>query len=351
METNHKVYFTDSRDLHWLIPSDSIDLIVTSPPYPMIEMWDSLFSSFNSDIKKAIKKQDGRTAFELMHFELDKVWKDSYRILKQGGIACINIGDATRTIGANFRLYSNHSRIISKCIELGFDTLPLILWRKQTNAPNKFMGSGMLPAGAYITLEHEYIIILRKNGKREFKSGSEKFNRTQSSYFWEERNAWFSDTWDFKGLRQYLDVKEDRDLRKRSAAFPLELPVRLINMFSCRGDTVFDPFVGTGATMFAAMAFGRNSLGIEIDKGFKPLIFSNPEMLMNILNHYIKERLEKHEKFTNEYQHKKGKLKYLNKNCKFPVMTKQETEIIFNYIDEILPYENMDCIVKYREKT
>jgi modification methylase len=351
METNHKVYFTDSRDLERVVPAESIDLIVTSPPYPMIEMWDDLFSSFNCEIKKAIKRHDGKAAFEFMHYELDKVWEGSYRTLKSGGLACINIGDATRKIGADFRLYSNHSRIISKCMELGFDTLPLILWKKQTNAPNKFMGSGMLPAGAYVTLEHEYIIILRKNGKRIFRSGSESLNRAKSSFFWEERNAWFSDIWDFKGVRQDLDVKLYRDLRKRSAAFPFELPVRLINMYSCRGDTVLDPFAGTGGTLLASMAFGRNSVGIEIDKEFKPLIFPDPARLKDFLNFYIRGRLDNHIRFSDEYKNRKGKMKYLNKNYNFPVMTRQETEIIFNYIDEILPYEDADynCVVRYFE--
>ena len=78
---------------------------------------------------------------------------------------------------------------------LGFQSIPLILWRKQTNAPNKFMGSGMLPAGAYVTLEHEYILVLRKGSKREFKKAEEKRNRHESAIFWEERNIWYSDIW------------------------------------------------------------------------------------------------------------------------------------------------------------
>lgn len=71
------------------------------------------------------------------------------------------IGDATRTINGEFKLYNNHSRIVKSCSELGLTTLPDIIWHKTTNAPNKFMGSGMLPCGAYVTLEHEYILIFR----------------------------------------------------------------------------------------------------------------------------------------------------------------------------------------------
>ena len=101
---------------------------------------------------------DGNSAFELMHRLFHNMWGEVFRVLKYGGIACINIGDATRTIHKHFRLYLNHARILSKCIELGFSNLPNIIWRKQTNAPNKFMGSGMLPPGAYVTLEHEYVL-------------------------------------------------------------------------------------------------------------------------------------------------------------------------------------------------
>ena len=249
------------------LPDESIDLMVTSPPYPIIEMWDRLFSEQNSAIKDALEQNDGNKAFELMHQELDKVWAEVYRVLRQGGFACINIGDATRKIGNEFKLYSNHSRILEHCLSLGFSSLPEILWRKQTNAPNKFMGAGMLPAGAYITLEHEFILVLRKGGKREFKTAEEKLRRMKSAFFWEERNLWFSDVWeDLKGTKQNNINKK---IRERSGAYPFELAYRIINMFSLREDTVLDPFLGTGTTTAAAMATGRNSIGIEIDPNFK----------------------------------------------------------------------------------
>jgi DNA modification methylase len=95
-ETSHRIYFADSRALEF-IPSESVRLVVTSPPYPMIEMWDDCFAAQNGDIRKAIDGFDGRTAFRLMHLELDKVWNQVHRILKHGGLACINVGDATRT--------------------------------------------------------------------------------------------------------------------------------------------------------------------------------------------------------------------------------------------------------------
>ena len=243
MKTSHRILFKNASDLSELA-DQSIDLMVTSPPYPMIEMWDEIFSLQNSAIKNALEQKDGKTAFELMHQELDKVWSETFRVLKEGGFACINIGDATRKIDSEFELYPSHSRILQNCLKLGFSALPEILWRKQTNAPNKFMGSGMLPAGAYVTLEHEFILILRKGGKREFKTSEEKLKRMQSAFFWEERNLWFSDVWeDLKGAKQN---KIHREIRERSGAYPFELPYRIINMFSLRGDTVLDPFLGPG---------------------------------------------------------------------------------------------------------
>lgn len=109
MKTSHTIVFHNSNQMD-AIPSNSIDLVVTSPPYPMIEMWDENFSKQNIKIGEALNKKDGPSTFELMHKELDLVWDEVSRVLKRGGIACINIGDATRTIDDHFALYTNHSR-------------------------------------------------------------------------------------------------------------------------------------------------------------------------------------------------------------------------------------------------
>ena len=130
------------------VADSSVDLVVTSPPYPMIEMWDGVFSEQDAQIAVYLSADRGRDAFESMHSLLENAWIEVKRVLRPGGIACVNIGDAVRTIDGDFRLYSNHSRILGAFLGLGFDALPDILWRKQTNAPNKFMGSGMLPVGA-----------------------------------------------------------------------------------------------------------------------------------------------------------------------------------------------------------
>jgi DNA modification methylase len=183
--------------------------------------------------------------FEAQHQALDAVWAECARVLADGGFLCVNIGDATRSLNDQFCLYPNHARILTAAMRLGLTPLPDILWRKPNNSPNKFMGSGTLPAGAYVTYEHEYILILRKGGKRQF-SKEEQARRAASAYFWEERNQWFSDLWtDLLGADQRL---LDPEARARSAAYPLELPYRLILMYSIEGDVVLDPFVGTGTT-------------------------------------------------------------------------------------------------------
>lgn len=329
MQTTHRLIFQDSSKISAL-DDQSIDLVVTSPPYPMIAMWDEQFVVMNPEIGPFLEIGDCRSAFEAMHAVLDRVWQELYRVMKEGAYACINVGDATRTINKRFRLFANHSRIQSKLYALGFDILPLILWRKQTNVPNKFMGSGMLPAGAYVTLEHEYILIFRKGNKRVFSTANEKQIRMLSSFFWEERNAWFSDFWDFKGARQETNNLE---LRARNAAFPITLPFRLINMYSVFGDTVFDPFAGTGTTTLAAVAAGRNSIGCEIDQSFSEPISKSLLKETMRLNRYNSERIRCHLEFVRKRSAEKEKMKYHNSYFGFPVMTRQEKELKLAFID------------------
>ncbi|MCF6248520.1 MAG: site-specific DNA-methyltransferase [Desulfobacula sp.] len=263
-----------------------------------------------------------------MHQILDATWKESYRVLKPGGFACINIGDATRTVNGNFALYTNHARILKFTQEIGFCALPCILWRKQTNAPNKFMGSGMLPAGAYVTLEHEYILILRKGAKREFKKDTDKKNRRSSALFWEERNLWFSDIWfDIKGSPQAIN---DKNTRKRSAAYPFELAYRLINMYSAKGDLVLDPYLGMGTTTSAAIASGRNSIGYEIDNMLQDANNRTKEAIIETSRQIIRQRLVNHIDFVLKRINVKGKLKYNNSHYEFPIITAQEKELLIN---------------------
>ena len=332
MKTTHKILFQDARDLKE-IPSESVDLVVTSPPYPMISMWDDIFSNQNPEIQDALACGDGKQAYELMHEILDSVWCEVFRVLKKGRFACINIGDATRKIRDNFCLYPNHARIVNYLLNIGFSVLPDILWRKQANTPNKFMGSGMLPAGAYVTLEHEYILIVRKGSKREFKTENEKENRRKSALFWEERNIWYSDVWtDIKGTDQKLPNAMSR---LRSAAFPFDLAYRLINMYSVKGDVVLDPFLGTGTTTAAAMTSARNSIGVEIDESFEHAICPVTHHIVDFSNDYLYSRLLKHYAFVQNRIQNSGPLKYTNRNYDCPVVTSQEQFILLNGLKEV----------------
>ena len=332
METQHRFYLEDARDMSD-VADEQIDLVLTSPPYPMIEMWDATFEQASPDIGKALSKSDGNGAFELMHNYLDDVWRETYRVLKPGGMACINIGDAVRTLNGHFQLFPNHVRIVSICRDIGFSLLPSIIWRKPTNAPNKFMGSGMLPPGAYVTLEHEHILLFRKQDKREFTDDASKQNRRDSAYFWEERNQWFSDIWfDLRGADQ--SVKTDAS-RSRSGAFPLDLPYRLIVMFSVMGDTVLDPFLGTGTTMVSAMCAARNSIGYERDASMQPIILKQIASAPAYSHDIVDNRLVSHQSFMEERLKSKGDPKYTNSHYGFPVITRQEQELVIAGIRNI----------------
>jgi DNA modification methylase len=332
VKTTQKIFFEDSTNM-CAVPSSSVHLVVTSPPYPMIAMWDDMFKRRSRKIGTALKNRKGLEAFELMHRELDAVWNEVYRILIPGGLASINIGDAVRTVGDDFMLYANHARILEALIKAGFSALPLILWRKPTNAPNKFMGSGMLPAGAYVTLEHEYILIVRKGPKRKFSSPEEKQNRQESALFWEERNNWFSDVWlGLIGTQQKM--KKDA-ARLRSGAFPFELAYRLVNMYSVKGDTVVDPFLGTGTTLWSAVAAGRNCIGFEIENAFGEVVWANKEAAVANSNERIRHRIQNHLDFLETRSNDKGKCKYLNMHYKFPVMTNQEKALFINPLESI----------------
>jgi DNA modification methylase len=322
----------DARSLCDIVDDGQAHLVVTSPPYPMIEMWDNAFARNDPAAAAALDDEDGPAAFELMHSALDIVWDACRYALCDGGIACVNIGDAVRTLGGQFSLYSNHARIVRAFLLLGFQALPAIIWRKQTNAPNKFMGSGMLPPGAYVTLEHEFILVFRKGGKRTF-SSQETARRRQSAFFWEERNAWFSDVWfDLKGTAQKLGSGAGRE---RSGAFPFELPWRLIHMFSIQGDTVVDPFLGTGTTLAAAAAAARNSIGIELNKSLAPVIRESALAALETGNRKYAERLAAHREFAAQRIAQGKDMKHAVRAYGMPCVSKQETDIRFPVMQTI----------------
>jgi DNA modification methylase len=324
METDHVVVTGDARDLER--SSDSVELVVTSPPYPMIELWDDVFATLDPTIESALAAENSDRAFEAMHDVLGEVWAELRRVLVDGGIAAINVGDATRTLD-RFRQYPNAAEITRRMRSLGFDPLPDIIWRKPANSAAKFMGSGMIPPNAYPTLEHESILLFRNGDRRSFPPGDDR--RYESAYFWEERNRWFSDLWEIRGTPQNLDA----GLRDRSGAFPVDLPLRLIRMFSVRGDTVLDPFWGTGTTTLASLFAARNSVGYEYDpelaEAFADRVTDVPERSRC----RARDRLERHREWVTDRSD--DDLAYENDYYETPVRTKQERQLRLYAVDSI----------------
>ena len=348
LQTTHRVYPYSAKTLA-PTPDGSVHLVVTSPPYPMIGMWDESFAAQNPATGVLLHEEQATEAFESMHTLLDSIWEESFRILAPGGILCVNVGDAVRKLGGHFRLFTNHSRIISSAQRAGFSSLPGILWRKPTNAPNKFMGSGMLPGGAYVTLEHEHILVFRKEGNRNFETPELKALRRKSAFFWEERNLWFSDLWDIGGARQsWGSDAGGAEIRSRSGAFPFEIPFRLISMFTIYGDTVADPFWGSGTTSLAATALGRNSLGWEIDSevarvGFERMIHSFDQ-----LQGLSKRRIDTHRQFIAQRLGGGKVFKHINRWTGLPVITGQETDLEFFDPIEMTDTDSWEVQVTHR---
>src|SRR2546426_9324412 len=248
MSPDYRVIIGDSRRMSE-VTDGSVHLTVTSPPYPMVSIWDGFFAEASA------------LSYDDMHEYLNQVWREVERVLVTGGIACINIGDATRTSNGVFPLYPNHPRIIENFEKLGFVTLPYVLWKKPTNRPHykgkgAFLGSGFLPPNAYVTLDMEYILIFRKGPPRSFPPKDPI--RYDSKFTKKERDEWFSQVWKVPGARQDID-----GLERRVAAFPEEIPRRLIRMFSILGDVILDPFLGSGTTLKVAMDLGRKFVGYE----------------------------------------------------------------------------------------
>ena len=237
------IYHHSSIDMLELA-DESVQCVITSPPYPMIKKWDGCW----------ISQGAGYENFENQHALLGHIWKECYRILIPGGIACINIGDATRSLNSNFKCYPNYAFMTHKLWKIGFAPLIPIFWKKISNRPNAFLGSGFLPVNAYVSQDHEYIGIFRKGRLRQF-NADEKERRQQSAFTKEQRDLWFQQVWNIKGKAG----------AKADSGWPWEIPYRLMRMFSIIGDTILDPFCGPGEEQLYNK-WGRNFVGYEINQ-------------------------------------------------------------------------------------
>jgi modification methylase len=234
----------DARKLDRL-DDRSVELVVTSPPYPMVPQWDAQFRAL------------GATDHAGMLRVLEEAWRACHRVLVPGGLLAIVIGDALRRTEEGFRLWPNHAATLLDAERIGFRPLPYLLWKKPTNRPNAYLGSGFLPPNAYVTLDCEFVLLLRKGELRRFPARDPR--REASRFTRGERDRWFSQVWeDVRGARQVGP-------EGRTGAFPPILAERLVRMFSVVGDTVLDPFAGTGTTVWAAASLGRSAVGVELD--------------------------------------------------------------------------------------
>lgn len=250
--TNHKIYFGDSRALN-KIPDKSVRLIITSPPYWQLKDYGSNNQiGFNNSYEEYINN-------------LNLVWMECERILSEGCRLCINIGDqfARSVYYGRYKVVPIRTEIIRFCEALKMDYMGAIIWQKattmNTTGGGAVMGSFPYPRNGILKIDYEFILIFKKLGKSPKPTLEQKEDSIMTK---EEWNQYFSSHWNFSGVKQSEHI----------AMFPEELPKRLIKMFSFFGETIFDPFLGSGTTTLAAKNLGRNSIGYEINKEFESVI-------------------------------------------------------------------------------
>jgi site-specific DNA-methyltransferase (adenine-specific) len=247
MQTKHLIYNKDARQIKDFVKPESVHLIVTSPPY--------------ADIKDYGHKDQigfGQTYQEYI-LSLNEVWKQCFKSLIPSGRLCINVGDQfiKTTKEKDYHVIPIHASIMTEVCYLGYDYLGQIIWKKETNINNSgggsVMGSYPYPPNGIVKINYEYIMLFKKPGKRvpiapEIKEASAMTK--------EEWNLWLNGHWNVIGARQ----------KAETAPYPMEIPTRLIRLFSFKNDVILDPFLGSGTTTLASIQNDRNSIGFELNK-------------------------------------------------------------------------------------
>lgn len=269
VKTTLTICHGDSRDLDW-IPAESVHLVLTSPPYWTLKQYPQqkgqlgLIEDYNS-----------------FHDELDKVWRHCFRVLVPGGRLVCVVGDVclSRRKHGKHSVMPMHADIVVRARKMGFDNLSPIFWYKIANASyevengSSFLGKPYEP-NAIIKNDVEFILMLRKPGG--YRQPSEE-QRDSSRLSKEEYQEWFQQVWN--GLM-------GESTRDHPAPYPEELAYRLVRMFSFSGDTVLDPFMGTGTTLLAASRCGRNAIGVEIESSYVKMANARLEKsLHGLFNH------------------------------------------------------------------
>jgi site-specific DNA-methyltransferase (adenine-specific) len=252
-KTVHRLHQGDARNLAW-IPDASVHLVVTSPPYWTLKEYPRHAGQMGH-----IEDYD--------HFldELDKVWKECARLLVGGGRVCCVVGDVCipRKFDGRHRVMPLHSDIQVRARELGLDCLTPIFWHKIANGAMEAEGNGAgfygkpYQPGAVIKNDIEYILFLRKGG--EYRT-TPMVQKALSMLTRDEMRLWQRSIW--------TDVRGASTRDGHPAPYPIEVAERLVRLFSFAGDTVLDPFSGTGSTSLAAIMSGRNSIGNEIESAY-----------------------------------------------------------------------------------
>jgi site-specific DNA-methyltransferase (adenine-specific) len=254
VKTQHRIILGDSRAMTE-VKDESVHLVITSPPYWQLKDYgheDQI--GFNDTYEDYINN-------------LNLVWNECYRVLHPGCRLCVNIGDqfARSVYYGRYKIIPIRTEIIKFCEAIGFDYMGAIIWQKVTTVNTSggatIMGSFPYPRNGIVKLDYEFILLFKKLGKSPKPTREQK---ERSKMTTEEWNEYFYGHWNFPGEKQ----------NQHLAAFPEELPRRLIRMFSFIGDTVLDPFLGSGTTSLAAFNLGRNSVGYEINKDFLPIVKS-----------------------------------------------------------------------------
>ncbi len=247
-----RVFQGDARNLSPLQDGE-MELIVTSPPYWQIKDYGA-------------QHQIGYS--QSLHdylFDLERVWRECFRVLRAGRRLCVNIGDqfARSEVYGRYQVIPLHSEVISMCQASGFDYLGSIIWQKKTTMNTSggatIMGSFPHPPNGIVELDYEHILLFKKPGESAKIDAATKAKSALSKQEWKQ---YFAGHWNFGGARQL----------GHEATFPDELPRRLIKMFSFAGETVLDPFLGSGTTAKVALETGRNAVGFELNPDYLPLI-------------------------------------------------------------------------------
>ena len=250
--TSHRLMVGDARNVGSL-PDGSVHLVVTSPPYWTLKKYN---------------ERDGQLGhvrdYESFLDQLDLIWAEVYRLLVPGGRLICVVGDvclSRRNNGGRHTVVPLHASIEERCRQIGYDGLAPVIWHKISNAVHEverasaFLGKPYEP-NSVIKNDIEFILMQRKPGGYRAPTVE---TRLLSLIPASNHKRWFNQIW--------TDIRGE-STRRHPAPYPLELADRLIRMFSFVGDTVLDPFTGTGTTSVAAALAGRSSIGVDIDPAY-----------------------------------------------------------------------------------